>query len=307
MTQTNNLKIDLVAQSQAQKEVTINEAIYVLEALQNKGVKDKDLATPPVSPAAGDSYIVAASPTGDWAGKAKFIAYYNQIWRFIEPNEGLLVWVNDEDKIYAYDGSAWVSYADNLNNVSKLGINSAADSTNKLSVASDAVLFNHNGTNSQIKVNKNASGNTASFIFQDGFSGRAEFGLVGDDDFQLKVSADGSSFNQAFVVDKTTGDASFKKKVGVGNGSLIASIYTASATLDFPSIAANSSATLNITVTGAVVGGSVSLGLPSSPPAGIVYQGYVSAADTVTIRAFNVTGSAIDPASASFRATVVNF
>lgn len=301
MTQTNNLKIDLVAQSQAQKEVTINEAVARLESVQNRGVVDKDLATPPVSPTEGVAYIVAATASGAWTGKEDQVAYYNNGWRFIEANEGLTIWVNDEDKVYVFNGTAWVSYADNLQNLSKLGINAAADTTNKLSVASDAVLFSHNGTDIRTKLNKNSSSDTASFLFQDNFSGRAEFGLIGNDDFTLKVSSDGSSWNNSFVVDKSTG------KIAIGGGTPISKILSATATLDFPSISTNTSSDLTITVTGATTGSSVELGLTSSPTAGIVFMGFVSAADTVTVRAFNVTGSSINPASQSFRATVLVF
>ncbi|PIR33972.1 MAG: hypothetical protein COV36_01775 [Alphaproteobacteria bacterium CG11_big_fil_rev_8_21_14_0_20_44_7] len=219
MTNSNNLGVTLLEQSQAQKEVTINEAIYVLEALQNRGVVDKDLATPPVSPSAGDAYIVAASATDDWAGHEDEIAYYNQSWQFIVPNEGLALWMNDEDKLYVYDGASWVSYADNLNNLEKLGINAAADSTNKLSVASDAVLFSHDGDDIQAKLNKASSGDTASFLFQDNFSGRAEFGLIGDDDFTLKVSADGSAWNDAFSVDNS-GNVNFDQAINFGQTDL---------------------------------------------------------------------------------------
>lgn len=211
MTTSNNLNITLVEQSQAQKEVTVNTAITVLDAILNMGVIDKDLATPPGSPAEGDSYIVAATATGDWATHEDDLAYYsNSAWAFITPNEGLTVWVNDEDTHYAYDGSGWVSRTDNL---PMLGINTTSDATNRLSVNSDAVLFNHDGDDCQIKVNKNASGDTASYLFQTGFSGRAEFGLVGDDDFQLKVAPDGSSWVQSFVIDKTSGQATFKQEV----------------------------------------------------------------------------------------------
>ena len=38
---------------------------------------------------------------------------------------------------------------------------------------------------------------------------------MGDDDFQLKVSSDGSAFNQSFVVDNTSGDIDFKQDVTV--------------------------------------------------------------------------------------------
>lgn len=79
----------------------------------------------------------------------------------------------------------------------------------------------------------------------------------------------------------------------------------ASAALDFPSIATLTTATLNITVTGAVVGDPVVLALPATVNAGIVFDARVSAADTVTVRATNITAGAIDPASATFGVTVL--
>lgn len=79
----------------------------------------------------------------------------------------------------------------------------------------------------------------------------------------------------------------------------------AAAALDFPSIAAAATATLNITVTGAVVGDPVVLALPATVNAGILFDARVSAADTVTVRATNITAGAIDPASATFGVTVL--
>lgn len=121
MAETPNVKITLIEQSQAQKEVTINEGFTLIDSILNNGAKDKDLATPPVSPLEGDAYIVATSPTGDWAGKAGQIAFFSQVWRFIVPKEGISLWVNDEDKIYSYNGTAWVSNA-NLRNLSDVNI-----------------------------------------------------------------------------------------------------------------------------------------------------------------------------------------
>lgn len=80
---------------------------------------------------------------------------------------------------------------------------------------------------------------------------------------------------------------------------------TATAALNFASIAAAASADLTITVTGAVVGASVHLGLPAAPTAGIIFQGFVSASNVVTVRATNITSGAVDPASATYRATVL--
>ncbi len=84
-------------------------------------------------------------------------------------------------------------------------------------------------------------------------------------------------------------------------------LWSATATLDFGSIAAAGQADLTITVTGASVGDSVQLGLPAAPTAGLVFNAFVSAANTVTIRATNITAAAIDPASATYRATVMSF
>ena len=107
MAATAHLALTLVEQSQSQKEVTVNEAFKRVDALLNCGVIDKDLATPPGSPATGDLYIVAASPTGAWSGHAKEITYFDQVWRFITPRAGLTMWVIDEDALYRYTGSVW--------------------------------------------------------------------------------------------------------------------------------------------------------------------------------------------------------
>jgi len=90
-------------------------------------------------------------------------------------------------------------------------------------------------------------------------------------------------------------------------GSRVKFIKTATATLNFAEIAAGASEDLTITITGAAANYSVSLGLPTAPEAGIVFTAFVSAADTVTVRATNITTGAINPASATFRATVIGF
>lgn len=64
-----------------------------------------------------------------------------------------------------------------------LGLGGAvADATHRLSLNAPASLFNHAGAGHQIKVNKNAATDTASLLFETGFSGRAEMGLTGSDD-----------------------------------------------------------------------------------------------------------------------------
>lgn len=87
-----------------------------------------------------------------------------------------------------------------------LGLGGAtADPTNRLSINAPASLFNHAGAGHQVKVNKAAATDTGSFLFQTGFSGRAEFGLTGSDDFQIKVSGDGATWFNALQLERTSG------------------------------------------------------------------------------------------------------
>ena len=239
MTDTPNLKLPYLLAAQAQKHVTHNEAIRILDGIVQLSVLDRNLATPPASPANGDRYLVAASPTGAWAGAAgRIAAYQDGAWMLYVPKQGWISWVADEAIALVYNGSAWVSLstgaasflalsdtpanytaaADKLvkvnaaanavefdNKLPILGINATPDMSNRLAVASSASLFNHAGNGHQVKVNKNAAADTASVVFQTGFSGRAEFGLAGDDDWHVKVSPDGTTWKEVLVADRTTG------------------------------------------------------------------------------------------------------
>jgi hypothetical protein len=91
----------------------------------------------------------------------------------------------------------------------------------------------------------------------------------------------------------------------VGSGSQITKVLSGSASLNFGSIATTASADLTITVTGAAVGDEVIMALPAAPAAGIVFNAFVSAANTVTIRATNVTGLSVDPAAATYGVVVI--
>jgi hypothetical protein len=110
------------------------------------------------------------------------------------------------------------------------------------------------------------------------------------------------------VSDTTMGATGTTKKITYSNllgGAL--GVLSATATLDFPSISANSVASLTMTVTGAKVGDAVFVGAPAGLEASLVVMGFVSATDEVTIRAHNASGGSVDPASATYRATVFNY
>jgi len=213
-TQTPRVGLPFIAAAQAQKHVTHNEALAELDALIGARFLDRDLATPPASPSDGDAYLVHATATDDWAGKEGRIAFcLDGDWRFYTPFAGLVALIADENKFIAFDGTSWNDYAAYipLDNLAQLGVNTSADSTNKFAVKSNAVLFAaleaaSSGTGDiRFTVNKETSADTASLLFQDAFSGRAEIGLTGDDDFHFKISPDGSAWTEALVIDKTTG------------------------------------------------------------------------------------------------------
>ena len=208
MSTTPRTALPLLAAAQAQKHVTHNDALLQLDALLFARFLDRDLTAPPSSPADGDTYLVHATASGAWTGQSGKIAYASSgAWRFAAPFAGLTAYVADESKLIVFDGSAWVDYASllALQNVPLIGVNTAADATNKLAVKSSALLFDNIGNGVQAKLNKNAAGDTASLLYQTGYSGRAEIGLCGDDNFHFKVSPDGAAWTDAVVVDKTSG------------------------------------------------------------------------------------------------------
>jgi hypothetical protein len=98
---------------QATPETTVNEQIRYIESGAGHFIfKSRVVAAAPGSPADGDCYLVAASPTGAWAGQAGKIAFrVNTLWAFITAIEGFTAWVNDENVFIGYDGAAWNTLA----------------------------------------------------------------------------------------------------------------------------------------------------------------------------------------------------
>lgn len=97
-----------------------------------------------------------------------------------------------------------------------------------------------------------------------------------------------------------------RKKFAYGSNAVLGKdMLRGKATLDFPSVAAAGNQELTISVPGAAVGDDVAGPfLSGAPTAGIIYSARVSAANVVTVRAQNVTGGAVDPASTEYRVIV---
>lgn len=194
--------------SQAQKHITHNEAIQALDALVQPAVESRSVTTPPTTPLAGEAWIVPAGATGAWSGHGTEIAAWQSgAWTFLDPASGWQVYDKADKTQLVFDAGSWTPLAALGSALPRLGVNTTADTTNRLAVASAATLLTHAGNGHQVKINKAAAGDTASLLYQTNWSGRAEMGLSGDDHWRLKVSPNGSSWVNALTVDATTGAA----------------------------------------------------------------------------------------------------
>jgi hypothetical protein len=193
-----------MAAGQAQKHVTHNEALLQLDAAVQLAVEDTQRISPPAAPQTGDRYLIAAGAGGAWAGHAGEIAIFQDAgWQFLTPRKGWRLWAADSRSMLVHDGAAWVPLK--IGVADRLGVNATADAANRLAVASPGVLLNHEGAGHQLKINKATAADTGSLLFQTGFSGRAEIGLAGGEDFSLKVSGDGTTWREAARIDRATG------------------------------------------------------------------------------------------------------
>jgi len=208
MDQTPNLKLPYILPSQAQKHVTHNEALRLLDAVVHPSVRSRSRTDAPETPAGGDRYLVAAPALGNWAGKEGMIAsFIDGGWLFVAPAVGWQVYVEDEAQLLvstARSGRAF-QVPDNLS-LSMLGVQATADAVNRLAVSSDASLFNNAGAGHQVKVNKQAMTDTVSLLYQTNWTGFAEMGLNGSNDFSVKVSSDSGQWQAAIKIDHATGN-----------------------------------------------------------------------------------------------------
>jgi hypothetical protein len=219
MTGSTHLGLPYIDAAQAQKHVTHNEALRMLDAIVQLSVTARNVVSTPVSPAEGGRWLVGGGATGAFAGNTNNVAVFQDgLWRFFVPQKGWHAYVESEGAFILFDGTNWndIGYFFHaLQNLAQLGIGTTADTTNILAAKLNAALFtakavSEGGTGDMRQtLNKSSVGNTVSQLYQNNYSGRAEVGLTGDDDFHFKVSPDGSTWYSAIVVDRTSGKPSF--------------------------------------------------------------------------------------------------
>ncbi|WP_373475964.1 DUF2793 domain-containing protein [Sphingorhabdus sp.] len=108
--QTTRFNLPLLAVSQAQKEVTHNEALVRIDALLHTMIESV-LSVPPTLNESdiGKCWLIGSGAVGEWAGKFVQLAIWvGNDWRFINPIEGMRLRLRDEQSDAVFDGNNWV-------------------------------------------------------------------------------------------------------------------------------------------------------------------------------------------------------
>jgi hypothetical protein len=230
MTDTSNLGLPCIEGNQAQKHVTHNDALRLLDTLVQLAVLDRDLTAPPGSPTEGQRWIVKTGATGAWAGHVNAIAAWQDgAWQFSAPKLGWVAFVVDEATLVVWSGSAWGDYFSTvaIQNLTMLGVGTTADTTNRVSAKLNNALWAaktvaEGGDGSlRTKMSKESAAKTVSLLMQDNYSGRAEIGLTGDDDLHFKVSPDGTTWFEGIKIAAATGAVTFPNTTIAGGRELL--------------------------------------------------------------------------------------
>ncbi|WP_297771189.1 DUF2793 domain-containing protein [uncultured Roseovarius sp.] len=203
---SSNLLLPYIQPSQAQKHVTHNEALRRLDAIVQLTVQSFDASSPPADPADGDIHALGAGASGVWAGQDGMLAYHaSGHWIFLAPKDGWRAWSAEDQTLRVFSAGNWLAVTPPLQNLDGIGVGTSSDTVNRLAIASDAALFSHAGSDHRLVINKATAADTASVVMQSGWSGRAELGLTGDEDFHIRTSPDGSAWTSALTLRRGDG------------------------------------------------------------------------------------------------------
>jgi hypothetical protein len=109
MADTATLNLPLLAASQAQKHVTVNEALARIDAALQLSVVSRTVSIPPSLVEEGECYLVPAGGVNAWGGEDENLAFYlNGGWEFLTPLAGWRLFVADEAVDVRFDGTEWL-------------------------------------------------------------------------------------------------------------------------------------------------------------------------------------------------------
>jgi Protein of unknown function (DUF2793) len=102
------LALPFLAAGQAQKEITHNEALTVVDGLLQGALEGRSLAMPPATPQPGQLWLISAGAFAAWSGQAGKLGLWTAGgWRFLVPVAGMLLWSKADLVFGWFDGTAW--------------------------------------------------------------------------------------------------------------------------------------------------------------------------------------------------------
>jgi hypothetical protein len=105
---TARLQLPLLSAGQAQKEVTVNEALQELDIFTAGAVEEGPRQNPPASPAIGSCYVMGSAPTGEWVGKPGYVAAFTSGgWRLYPPIDGARFYNKADNEWIGYRAGFW--------------------------------------------------------------------------------------------------------------------------------------------------------------------------------------------------------
>lgn len=109
MSETANLRLPLLQAGQAQKHVTVNEALMRIDTLAQPTLVSRSMTLPPASASEGTAFAVPSGASGAWAGQDGRVALWlNGGWEMLTPGVGWNAWIEDEATPAVFDGTDWV-------------------------------------------------------------------------------------------------------------------------------------------------------------------------------------------------------
>ncbi|GAB4384021.1 DUF2793 domain-containing protein [Albidovulum sp.] len=108
MTSTTQLGLPLIQPAQAQKHVTVNEALALLDGMVQLTLVSRSVAVPPATASDGSVWAVPIGAVNDWSGQeGKLALAANGGWVFVTPRRGWRALILDEGALAIHDGAIW--------------------------------------------------------------------------------------------------------------------------------------------------------------------------------------------------------
>jgi len=196
--QTTRLALPYLMAAQAQKHVTHNEALRLIDGLLHLTVVDRTTTSPPGSAADGDAWIVAGGATGEWAGWDGDVAMrVDGAWVRLSAVEGMRAWDQAEATLILRAGGAWLPIDEAIGTIARAAsvdvAEGATDATTGLAVIEETLA-----TTSGASV-------TSTVVIPDraiclGVSVRVTSAIIGPTSFDCGIAGEASKFGGALGI-----------------------------------------------------------------------------------------------------------